>query len=190
MTVNAQHRILPLGEGAALPSFNHAAAAPFSSPNNHRRRLSGFRQILKLRVFAIPAPTSRVGVYRFIHPWGRHMADLNTYELTYIINAAISDNQIQELVERVNKFITENGGEILEVDAWGNQRLSYPINKKRNGYYVNLYFKAQGEMIIRLERAMEINENLLRYLTLRMDAKMIRHFEQRQTAKKSEPAEA
>ena len=117
------------------------------------------------------------------------MADLNTYELTYIINAAISDNQIQELVERVNKFITENGGEILEVDAWGNQRLSYPINKKRNGYYVNMYFKAPGEMIIRLERALEINENLLRYLTLRMDAKMIRHFEQRKSQPKAATAE-
>ncbi len=104
----------------------------------------------------------------------------NTYEFTYIINAAISDDQIKQLVQRVNKYVEENGGEILEVDEWGTRRLAYPINKKRNGYYVNMYFRAPGTLIGRLERALEIEDNMLRYLTLRLDAKMLRHFEGRQ----------
>ncbi|QXD14481.1 30S ribosomal protein S6 [Rhodocaloribacter litoris] len=106
----------------------------------------------------------------------------NTYELTYIINAAISDDQIKQLVQRVNKYIEEHGGKILEVDEWGNRRLAYPINKKRNGYYVNLYFEAEGDLIGRLERALEIDDNILRYLTLRMDARMLRHYEARKKA--------
>jgi len=108
------------------------------------------------------------------------MATIQTYELTYIVNAALGDEQIKDVVKRVTTYIEENEGEVLEVDEWGNRRLSYPIRKKRNGYYVNLYFRGPGSLIPRLERAMEINDNLLRYLTLRMDAKMLRHYEQQQ----------
>ena len=110
------------------------------------------------------------------------MAEGNTYELTYIVNAALGDDQIKDIVGRVTKFVQEGRGEILEVDEWGNQRLAYPINKKRNGHYVNMYFRADGDLIPKLERALEINDSVLRYLTLRMDAKMLRHFESRKTA--------
>lgn len=101
-----------------------------------------------------------------------------TYELTYIINGVLNDDQIRGLVNRVNKFIEENGGEIIEVDEWGTRRLAYQINKKRNGYYVNLYFRAEGGTIPRLERALTIEDDILRYLTLKMDAKMLKHYEE------------
>lgn len=112
------------------------------------------------------------------------MADLkNQYELTYVISGVLKNKDIEDIVRRVNNFIDENGGEIIEVDEWGSQRLAYEIDKKRSGHYVNMYFKAPGELIPKLERAMEIEDNILRYLTLRMDAKMIRHYErQKQTA--------
>ena len=124
------------------------------------------------------------------------MADqAQTYELTYIVNAVLNDGQINDIVSRVTKFIEGNEGEVLDVDEWGTRRLAYPINKKRNGYYVNLYFRAPGELIARLERAMEIEDDILRYLTLRLDAKMLRHYEQQkkqraQEAKAAEAAEA
>ncbi len=103
----------------------------------------------------------------------------NFYELTYIINAALSDDQIKEVVRRVNQYIEEHGGEIVEVDEWGTRRLAYPIQKRRNGYYVNMYFRAPGSFIAALERFLEIDEQVMRYLTLRMDAKMLRHYERR-----------
>ncbi len=107
------------------------------------------------------------------------MAVKNDYELTYIINAALGDDQIKEIIARVNKFLEEAGAEAIEIDEWGNQRLAYPINKKRNGYYVNVYFRSEGEAIVKLERALEINDSVLRYLTLRMDPKMVRNHEAR-----------
>ena len=117
------------------------------------------------------------------------MADeKNAYEFTYIINAVLGDEQIKAVVERVNKLIKENGGEITEVDEWGSRRLSYPINKKRNGYYVNLYMQAPGDILIRLERALQIDDDILRYMTLRMDAKMLRAYEQRKSQPKAAPA--
>lgn len=118
------------------------------------------------------------------------MAALNTYELTYIVNSVLSDEQIKDLVTRVDKFIVEHGGEIIDKDVWGSQRLAYPIQKKRNGFYVNMSFKAPGEMIVRFERALEINDNILRYLTLKMEPKMIRHREDRRKARVAEAAAA
>ena len=102
------------------------------------------------------------------------------YEFTYIVSAVLNEDQTRSLINRVNKYIEEDDGEIVEVNEMGSQRLAYPINKKRNGYYVNAYFRAPGTLIQRLERAMEIDDDVLRYLTLKMDAKMIRHFERQQ----------
>lgn len=101
------------------------------------------------------------------------------YEFTYIITPVLSDDQTKDVVKRVNKFIEENGGSIRDVDEWGSRRLAYPINKKRNGYYVNMYFDAPGELIPRLERALTIDDNILRFLTIRMDKKMLQHYERR-----------
>jgi small subunit ribosomal protein S6 len=110
----------------------------------------------------------------------------NTYELTYIVNSVISDEQVKDMVSRITAYVTENGGDIIEVDEWGARRLAFPIQKKRNGYYVNMYFTAPGDMIPRLERTLEIDDNILRYLTLRMDPKMVRHYEATKTKRAAE----
>jgi small subunit ribosomal protein S6 len=102
------------------------------------------------------------------------------YELTYVLSGVLKSNDIENLVRRVNEFVENNDGEIIEVDEWGSQRLAYEIEKKRSGHYVNMYFRAPGELIAKLERALEIEDDILRYLTLRMDAKMIRHYERQQ----------
>ncbi len=102
------------------------------------------------------------------------MPKKNTYELTYIVNSVYSEEQIKDIVTRVGAYIKDHGGNVVEVDEWGARRLAYPIEKKRNGYYVNLVFEAPGDMIAKFERAMEINDGILRYLTLRLDGKMLR----------------
>ena len=117
-------------------------------------------------------------------------AKKNTYELTYILNAVLNDDQLQDLVARVDKFIEEHGGQVLDKNVWGSQRLAYPIEKKRNGYYVNLTFQSGGDLITRLERALDINDNVLRYLTLRMDRRMIEHRAKRKAAAAQAAAEA
>lgn len=118
------------------------------------------------------------------------MAQKNTYELTYILNAVLNEDQIKGLVNRISRFIEEHGGEILATDEWGSRRLAYQINKKRNGYYVNLYFRSEGELITRLERALEIEDDVLRYLTLKMDSKMLRHWEEQKSSAKRAREEA
>ncbi|PQJ33625.1 30S ribosomal protein S6 [Salinibacter sp. 10B] len=112
------------------------------------------------------------------------------YELTYVISGVVQQNQVDDIVRKVNHLIESNDGDVLEVDEWGNQRLSYEIDRKRSGYYVNMYFKAPGTLIQRLERELQINDDVLRYLTLRMDAKMKRHYEKRKKREAREEEEA
>lgn len=101
----------------------------------------------------------------------------NYYELTYIIKPVLEDDEIEEVVEKFTEFIRDNGGEIDEVDEWGNRKFAYEMNDKNSGYYVNAYFTAPGELIEKLERNLRIDDNIMRYLTLKYDAKMMRHRE-------------
>ncbi|HMB96857.1 MAG TPA: 30S ribosomal protein S6 [Balneolaceae bacterium] len=101
------------------------------------------------------------------------------YELTYIINPVLDDEKFKEIVDYVNELITSNGGEIDEVDEWGLRSFAYDIDGKSNGYYVNMYFDAPADLIEKAERSMKINDDILRYLTLKYDAKMKRHLELR-----------
>ena len=117
------------------------------------------------------------------------MAQKYQYELTYVISGVVKQNQVDDIVRKVNHLIESNDGDVLEVDEWGNQRLAYEIDRKRSGYYVNMYFQAPGELVPRLERELDINDDVLRYLTLRMDAKMQRHYEQRKKRRAQETAE-
>ena len=70
--------------------------------------------------------------------------DRAMYELMYVVNTVLNDEQVKDIIDRVTAFIRENGGDIIEVDDRGSQRLAYPIEKKRNGHYALAYFRADG----------------------------------------------
>jgi small subunit ribosomal protein S6 len=119
------------------------------------------------------------------------MADRkNRYELMYVLSGVLKQQQFEDNIRRIANYITDNDGEILETDEWGTQRLAYEIDRKRSGYYVNLYMDAPGTLIAPLERQMEINDDVLRYLILRMDAKMQRQNEQRKKTERRRREEA
>lgn len=99
------------------------------------------------------------------------------YEFTYIINPVLEEDKFKETTEKVNKLVEDNGGDIVEVDEWGIKSLAYEINGKSNGYYVNMYFNAPAAAIEVIERNVRINDDIMRYLTLKYDAKMQRHYE-------------
>ena len=98
---------------------------------------------------------------------------MNRYELTYIIDAALEETARKELIEKFNSLIAANGGEIEKVDEafWGKRRLAYAINDKTEGYYVLVTLKAPAELPREIERNLQINENILRYLFIKMEEK-------------------
>ena len=94
---------------------------------------------------------------------------MNRYEMIYIIDTGLEDSARKELVEKVSALIANNGGEIEKVDeTWGKRRLAYAIDYKTEGWYVLVNFKAPVELPRELERNLQINENVLRYLVIKL----------------------
>jgi small subunit ribosomal protein S6 len=96
------------------------------------------------------------------------------YETTFIVNASLDDPQVETVIGRVQETIAKNGGTVTAVNKWGRKRLSYPINKKTNGFYVNLEFEATGTVIAPLERSFQLDEMVLRHLTIALDRRAIK----------------
>ena len=96
---------------------------------------------------------------------------MNKYELMYIIDTALEDEPRKELIERVSALITGNGGEVEKVDEWGKRRLAYAINYKNEGYYVLVNFSASSDLPREIERVLQISEDVLRYLIVRVEEK-------------------
>ena len=94
---------------------------------------------------------------------------MNRYEMIYIIDTGLEETARKELIEKVSGLITANGGEIEKVDeTWGKRRLAYAIDYKTEGWYVLGTFKAPAELPRELERNLQINENVLRYLVVKL----------------------
>ena len=98
---------------------------------------------------------------------------MNRYELTYIIDAALEETARKELIEKVSALIAANGGEVEKVDEtfWGKRRLAYAINYKTEGWYVLVTMKAPAELPRELERNLQINEDVIRYLVVKLEEK-------------------
>ena len=91
------------------------------------------------------------------------------YETVFIARQDLSDAQIKELAEETSKVLTDQGGKIHKTEHWGLRTLAYRINKNRKGYYVLIESESNGSAIQEMERRLRLNEDVLRFLTLRQD---------------------
>jgi len=93
---------------------------------------------------------------------------MSRYELTYIIDVDLEETARKELIEKFSGLIQLNGGEVEKVDeTWGRRKLAYPINDKMEGYYVMVTFKSEGDLPREIERNLEINDSVMRYLIIK-----------------------
>lgn len=91
------------------------------------------------------------------------------YEVIYIIDARVEDEPRKELIDRFNGLITQNGGTVDKIEEWGKRRLAYAIDFQTEGYYVLLHMTANPEFPREMERNLQISEQVIRYLVVRMD---------------------
>ena len=91
------------------------------------------------------------------------------YESTFIARPDISSQQVDGLAEQFREILTEAGGEIAKTEYWGLRSLAYRIKKNRKGHYYFMNIDAPAEAIDAMERTMRINEDVIRYLTVRVE---------------------
>ena len=94
---------------------------------------------------------------------------MNKYEAMYVITPELEDEAVKGIIEKYTGIITANSGEIEKVDEWGRRRLAYPINYKAEGYYVLTTFAAASELPRELERNLNNDEGILRFLVVRQN---------------------
>ncbi|MEE1113133.1 MAG: 30S ribosomal protein S6 [Bacteroidales bacterium] len=101
------------------------------------------------------------------------------YETVFIVTPVLSEEQIKETVKKYQTLLTDNGAEIVFENNWGMRKLAYPIQKKTTGFYYLIEFRAEGEVIAKLETAYKRDERLLRFLTVSLDKHAIAYNEKR-----------
>ena len=96
---------------------------------------------------------------------------MTPYESMYILRPDLDEETVAAAVERFRELIETNHGEIMKLDKWGKRRLAYPINDYLEGHYVLMQFKAPGDTAKELERIQRITDEVLRYMTIKLDEK-------------------
>jgi len=91
------------------------------------------------------------------------------YENLVIVKPTFTAEEIQAAIKNVEEIITSNGGEIAAQDAMGMRKLAYPIDKNERGYYHVIYYSVAPAAIAEIERRFRINEDLLRFVTIKYD---------------------
>ena len=93
-----------------------------------------------------------------------------TYELVFIADPRLADEEVVALSEEYKEMLTERGAEITKEESWGRRKLAYPIKKFNEGKYVVFYIDAEpGHKMTEVEQRMEQNDKVLRYLLVRTD---------------------
>ena len=95
---------------------------------------------------------------------------MSLYENIFIARQDISGAQVDALADGFTQLVTDNGGEVKKREYWGLRNLAYRMRKNRKGHYVLFNIDAPPAAIAELERTMRINEDVIRYLTLRVDS--------------------
>lgn len=96
---------------------------------------------------------------------------MRTYELMYVLDPRLSDEEAEGVNEIVRKLVTDNGAEITREESWGRRKLAFPIEKQTEGRYMLFYLHADQAFtgVPEVERRLQQSDKVLRYITVRTD---------------------
>ena len=94
---------------------------------------------------------------------------MRNYENLVIVRPTLTAEEITESIKAIEEVITSNGGEIAITDTMGMRKLAYPIDKNERGHFHVIYYSAEPAVITEIERRFRINEELLRFVTIKYD---------------------
>ena len=91
------------------------------------------------------------------------------YESVFIARQDVSSNNVEELAGQLQQIVQDNGGQVTKTEHWGLKNLAYRMKKNRKGHYVLFNIDAPAEAVQELERNMRFNEDIIRFLTVKVD---------------------
>src|SRR5579871_322292 len=112
---------------------------------------------------------------------------MRVYEELFIVRPDMPEEEIDQLIEQLTTLIAGQGGNVDKSDKWGVRKLAYRVQKRSEGFYVLLQFKAQPETVKELERRLRVSDEVLKFLTVRIDEKL-KKIEKRKKAREKRAA--
>ncbi len=94
---------------------------------------------------------------------------MRDYEVAFIAQPDLDEASLNTLIEKTKSWITNSGGQVVKVDAWGRRKLAYPIRKQSEGQYVFITAHLAPAATREIERNMRFTEQILRFLIVRAD---------------------
>jgi len=92
-----------------------------------------------------------------------------TYEIMFIVRPDVEEADMDKLIEGFQKNVTDGGGEVRSTEKMGRRRLAYTVRKFNDGFYVLLNIAAEGQLITEIERRLRVSEQVIKFITVRMD---------------------
>jgi small subunit ribosomal protein S6 len=92
-----------------------------------------------------------------------------TYEIMFIVRPDVEEAELDKLIEGFSANVTSGGGEVKSVEKMGRRRLAYTVRKFNDGFYVLLNVAAAGSLITEIERRLRVSEQVIKFITVRMD---------------------
>jgi len=92
---------------------------------------------------------------------------MNCYETLFVVKPTLTEEEIAAQITKVKDVLAKEGAELLATDDMGMRKLAYPVQKNDRGYYTVLLYKAEGTVISELERNLKINEDVIKFLTVK-----------------------
>ena len=114
---------------------------------------------------------------------------MRSYEIMFIVNPTVPEEEIDKINSQLEGIITSGGGTIEKVEKMGKRRLAYDINKHREGFYVLFVIAANGDIIKECERRLRVMDAVIKYITVRTDEEArrfdkIKNFRQKRAARR------
>ena len=94
---------------------------------------------------------------------------MKNYETVFILNPALSEEQVKKAVEKYEKYLKSNGSKIIAKEIWGLKKLAYTIQNKNSGFYNLIEYTAPADLVSSLEVEFSRDETIMRYLTVTLD---------------------
>ena len=93
---------------------------------------------------------------------------MNCYEHTLIVKQDLQENQAKKIINKYEEIIKKNSGKVLKVEEWGLRNLSFSIKNNKKGIYYHMKIEGIGKTVEELEKAENIDESIIRYLTVKV----------------------
>ena len=103
--------------------------------------------------------------------------EVNIYENIVILDANLPDEEVEEAIAKIKGVITDNGGEVLNVQIWGKRKLAYEIKKHKRGLYMHFMYKAPSSTIRRLEEFYKVFDPLVKHMVIKISTKRAEQLE-------------